>query len=454
MAADTTIDDVALYVKPHPDSGVYRYYRRVPAEAAAFDRRAFIKQSLKTKSLAEAQRRAIPVHDACVALWQNLIAGAGALSSWQKYETAVKLATSLGFTYRSAAEIANESADDILSRIEKVQEHTGAPQVEDALLGTVPEPDNRLSGLLELYVEHNVDGLAGLSPNQFKKHKTSRMRAIGYLIGVIGDKKITEITRRDALRFKLWWRDKVMAEGLTAYAANRSFSDIRGMLKPIDIALETDCVAVWAGISVAETNATALAKRPPLPPSWVRDRILAEGALDGLPLQARCIVYIFAETGMRPGGEIANLRGAIDIKLEGDEIDGVPFVPHVQVVERTDRRQKSKNAVRRIPLVGVALWAARQCPDGFPDYADKGDVLSDEIGHYLRTNGLLPTEEHVFYSLRHTFQDRIENAGCSERMQADLMGHEFGRPVYGDGPELVRRQALLKAIAFPVPWAI
>jgi hypothetical protein len=33
-------------------------------------------------------------------------------------------------------------------------------------------------------------------------------------------------------------------------------------------------------------------------------------------------------------------------------------------------------------------------------------------------------------------------------MQADLMGHEFGRPVYGDGSEMKRRQALLETIKF------
>lgn len=56
----------------------------------------------------------------------------------------------------------------------------------------------------------------------------------------------------------------------------------------------------------------------------------------------------------------------------------------------------------------------------------------------------MPTDDHTVYSLRHSFQDRIENANCSDRMQADLMGHEFGRPRYGDGPEMKRRQAFLE----------
>lgn len=96
--------------------------------------------------------------------------------------------------------------------------------------------------------------------------------------------------------------------------------------------------------------------------------------------------------------------------------------------------------------MGVALWAAKQYPEGFPRYQDKADVAPALIN--MKKEELRPTRLHTPYSFRHTFQDRIENAGVSDRMQADLMGHEFGRPVYGDGSEMERRQALLEALKF------
>lgn len=451
MAAATTIDDVAPYVSPHPASGVYRYYRRVPKEAAQFDKRVFVRQSLKTKSLQLAQERAIKVHDACAGLWSSLIAGAAAETSWQRYDAAVATAKSLGFEYRTATEIAAGPIDELVARVEKAAEHIDTPQIAAAVLGTVL-PEHRVSDIWNMYEHHNADGLAGLSEAQLEAQKKSRERAVRYLIDVIGDKTLAETTRSDALKFRSWWIKKIGRDGLTAYAGNRSIGDIRAMLGVIDARLQTGFAAPWSKLSIVETDATAMRKRPPIPDAFVRDRILAEGALDGLPLQARCIVYIFIETGMRPGGEIANLRPE-DIRLAGEPIDGVPFIPHVEVARRTDRRQKSKNAARRIPLVGVALWAARQCPNGFPDFADRGNELSDVVGHYLRERGLLPSPDHVFYSLRHTFSDRLENGGASDRMHADLMGHEFGRPRYGDGPELARRQELLQRIAFNVRWA-
>ena len=167
--------------------------------------------------------------------------------------------------------------------------------------------------------------------------------------------------------------------------------------------------------------------------------MLKDGALDTMNEEARSIVYIMIETGMRLG-EVCNLRPQ-DIRL-------VDEVPHIEVAERTDRRQKTEHSIRRVPLVGVALWAMKKHPNGFPRYQDKADSASALINKVMSSAGLRPTDRHTVYSFRHTFQDRIENANASDRMQADLMGHEFGRPSYGDGAEMKRRQALLEAIRF------
>lgn len=209
------------------------------------------------------------------------------------------------------------------------------------------------------------------------------------------------------------------------------------MLGVIDSALHTNFRDPWDGIRIKETNATKLEKRYPFSVKWIQDEILKDGILDGMNHEARMIVYTMIETGMRLG-EICNLR-PIDIKLDDE-------VPHVEVAERTDRRQKTDYSVRRIPLVGVALWAMKQAPDGFPRYADNADSASAAINKHLRSKGLCPTDRHTVYSLRHSFQDRIENAKASDRMQADLMGHEFGRPTYGDGSEMKRRQAFLNKV--------
>ena len=51
----------------------------------------------------------------------------------------------------------------------------------------------------------------------------------------------------------------------------------------------------------------------------------------------------------------------------------------------------SENQQRRvIPLAGVSLEAFRECPEGFPRYADN-PTLSATVNNYLRENGLPET---------------------------------------------------------------
>ncbi len=86
-------------------------------------------------------------------------------------------------------------------------------------------------------------------------------------------------------------------------------------------------------------------------------------------------------------------------------------------------------------------------PPGFLLYQDKADAASADINKFLMNAGLRPTPKHTVYSFRHTFQDRIENAGVSDRMQEDLMGHEFEPPTYGDGAEMKHRREFLESIS-------
>lgn len=436
-------DEISRYVVKDPASGIYRYYRRVPTEIAHLDKRTHVKQSLKTKNLKDALEKAESVHQAAERLWRALLGGNDNSSAVEQYSAAVKAAQSLGFSYKSNSEVGVAEPGEIIRRLAIARASLESTTVLDAVAGTAPTPTTRLSNLWSLYEQYNKAGLTGMSPNQMAKHQKSRERAIRYASEELGDMELAAITRKDVLRFRDWWTSKIEKEKLTAYSANRCFSDIMGMLTVIDDALHSTFHAAWEKARLKETNATKLKKRPPFPVAWVSDKILAAGALDNLNEDGRLIVYTMIESGLRLG-EVCNLRPQ-DIRLKDK-------VPHLEVAERDDRRQKTEHSIRRVPLVGVALWAMKQRPDGFPRYQDKADAASAVINKVMASAGLRPTDRHTVYSLRHTFQDRIENADCSDRLQADLMGHEFGRPTYGDGPEMERRQKFLKGILFDVPW--
>ncbi|GAB4071809.1 tyrosine-type recombinase/integrase [Ancylobacter sonchi] len=429
------------YVKRDPRTGVYRYYRRIPTliPQDPAHRRTHIRHSLKTKDLQTALATARRVHESVEALWSDFLEGKDTRQSWDQHDQRVARAQAYGYVYKPLASILSGPLDEIVSRTLDARDAIKNPAAVAAILGAEPPHNPRISEVWELYASHGKAALAGMSPGQLSAHETSRRRALTYLQDQLGDVGLADITRTEVLKFRDWWMGKVETEGLRAYTANRSFTDIKGMLAVVDAALRTSFHAVWEKVSLPETNKTKLRKRPMFNPDWVQDRFLAAGALDSLNLNARLIVYVMIETGMRLG-EVCNLRPQ-DIRL-------ADAVPHVEVAERDDRRQKTEYSIRRIPLVGVALWALRQAPAGFPRYADNADSASAAINKQITALKLRPSPRHTIYSLRHTFQFRIENAGASDRMQADLMGHEFGRPLYGDGPEMKRRQDLLDRIKF------
>lgn len=48
--------------------------------------------------------------------------------------------------------------------------------------------------------------------------------------------------------------------------------------------------------------------------------------------------------------------------------------------------------------------------------------MSALVNKYLAAQGLLPGEDHSFYSLRHTFEDRLTAVEAPEKVVASLMG--------------------------------
>jgi integrase len=68
------------------------------------------------------------------------------------------------------------------------------------------------------------------------------------------------------------------------------------------------------------------------------------------------------------------------------------------------------------------------------------------LSKYLKENDLIPSDKHTAYSLRHSFQNRLLAVNAPDRVQADLMGHKFNRPSYGDGSSLKQKLEWLNKI--------
>ncbi len=127
------------------------------------------------------------------------------------------------------------------------------------------------------------------------------------------------------------------------------------------------------------------------------------------------------------------------IRLDGE-------VPHISI-EPEGRQLKSHDARCVIPLTGVSLEAPKQYPEGFPRYRNRA-TLSAVVNKFLRAKFLLETPRHSFYSLRHSFEDRMLAAGIDDRIRRDLFGHRLDRERYGKGASLEHVAKLVTRIAF------
>ncbi len=307
-----------------------------------------------------------------------------------------------------------------------------------AVLGGAPKPEIALDELADRYFALTRTSLRSKAPDQVRKWRNPRIKAVNNLIAVIGNKSISEITRDDALMFRDWWITRVEDEGKDPGSANKDIGALNAMLTEVSDKLRLGIEQPFARMRLKGERHNP---RTAFTPDFVRDRILKRGALDGLNLEARLVVYLMIETGMRPS-EIVNL-GRETICLDHD-------VPHAQIGPAT-RETKTRASNRDIPLVGVSLAAARTAIErfgGFPRYANRADNVSALINKVLATSGLRPTPKHSLYSLRHTFEDRLTALEPPERVQVELMGHEYSRPRYGSGPSLEQKRAWLLRSAF------
>lgn len=408
--------------------------KRVPARFSGIEPRDYVWISLKTDSEREATEKAPQVWSAMLDSWEARLAGMTG-DAEARYEAARTLAHARGFRFLPMREVAKLPFDELVERVQAAMTPEGKidPVLGDAYLGAAKAPRVTLSKALEIYWTIAEDKTDGKSADQVRRMSYPRKRAFANLIGVIGDLPIEEIRPDDALSFRAWWRAKYKSEDLDPTSANKDFSYIASTLKVVARAKHLALPVPFSGLNFeADKKRTRL----PFSTAWIRDKILAPGALDGLNIEARCILLGMINTGYRPS-EAQGLL-AEHIVLDGP-------VPHI-AIKPVGRTLKTDSSERMIPLVGASLEAFRLCPQGFPRYRNTAN-LSNTVNAFLRDNGLLETPEHTFYGLRHSFEDRMLDADVDERIRRDVLGHSLNRERYGKGASLEKLAQIIQTVA-------
>src|SRR5690606_28435747 len=155
----------------------------------------------------------------------------------------------------------------------------------------------------EAYRETQAAYLSTLSPGQASKWGHPKQRALADLISVIGDKPVLDLIRADALAFRKHWQERVIGEGLAIDTANKAFGHISKMITEVERERQLGIPPVFRELRLEGGGS---GQRTAYSVDFVKKRFLVPEAFDGLNSEARDVILVMIETGLRPT-EIVNL---------------------------------------------------------------------------------------------------------------------------------------------------
>lgn len=419
-------------------NGWYVYNRRVPDTLKIYDNRKRIRIALNTKCPDTAMKKRTVINDEIEGYWKSLIQTKSTHSK-DKFSELVRKARILGFSYIPSSKLVEIPWEDLLSRVFAVKQNIESESLIHTVLGSPNIETITLSEALKRYWDYARPQLLNKNENQKRKWKNPRKKAVKNFIKHVGDMDISKITNLHIITLRDWWFERIVDEDISPSSANKDFIHLKSVLKAVStheqLSLDIDGIFKDVHFNSDHKNSRAVYTS-----EFIINELLNEENLVSLDNELKNILFVAIETGMRPV-EILNLAPE-DIILDNN-------IPHVHIRPRKGYSLKTKSSERKMPLVGCALEAFKNYPNGFNKFQKKPDQFSYHINRFLSLNGLRPTPQHTFYSLRHSFQDRLTALEVPDRIQCQLMGHSFkskGRMIYGSGATLEHLQKTMEKI--------
>ena len=297
---------------------------------------------------------------------------------------------------------------------------------------TPPQSDcPSLLDALEVYLEQKGKG----RPKTFR---VAAERSCNYLIGLCGNKQLSDYTRQDALQFRDW----LVARGLTGSSITRNFSYLKAV---INFALSEYALDVRNPfIGVYHDRSAGVLVRKPIPMEAIRK---VQSECHKIDDDIRWLIALISDTGMR----LAEGAGLLKRDFIGLDAD----LPYVCITKHPWRNLKTASSERKIPLVGEALWAAKRIVEtdnssdfAFPRYnrgsATAANSASAALNKWLKQ--YVP-DGCTMHSFRHSMRDRLRAVQCPSDITDQIGGWTtdgVGQG-YGSGyPMSVLREWLIK----------
>jgi|TARA_R100000501_G_scaffold17988_1_gene35569 hypothetical protein len=276
----------------------YQLRRRVPRRYHGVETRRTVWISLHTDSESLAQSKAIHAWEQLIEAWEARLAGRSSDAD-ERYAAVQELASLRGYRYLQADRVSQLPLEELVERIEAIQGGGDVPDAVEAasLLGGVEKPEPTLEAALGLYWSLAREKVIGKSEDQIRRWRNPRIKAVRNFVSVIGNKPIAAITRDDMLDFRQHWLERIEAGAVTPNTANKDLIHLGDILKTVNRMKRLGITLPLGELSFREGEKRT---RPPFSTKWIREKLLAQHALDGLNEEARALLLGVINTGYRP----------------------------------------------------------------------------------------------------------------------------------------------------------
>jgi len=245
-----------------------------------------------------------------------------------------------------------------------------------------------------------------------------------YVAKLLGNRPITSYSTSEAAQFRDW----CLGKGMNINSVKRVFASVRSIINLNIREYGLDGSNAFSGTYMPDGYDTP--KRKPIPNDILK---VIQRACQTSNDEPRWLVALISDTGMRLSEAAGLCKG--DVYLDKE-------VPYVDIKPHSWRRLKTAGSQRKVPLVGVSLWAARQAyavsnsPFLFPRYCDEKECHSNSASAALnKWLKQVAGSDYVIHSFRHSMRDRLRAVSCPSDMIDQIGGWSSGKTGegYGDG---------------------
>lgn len=415
---------------------IYQFVMRIPTELVPHYGRQSIRKSLRTEDQMEAFRKAERLAQTYKAEFAALSLNRS-LTPRETMDAASRLAERYQTLDSFVDAVAEPKRQAYAGQCLETYEHAPVEEfltpVEQETLRRLQNPQElRLSGVFTYYEQHHKKG----KDPQFIERCH---RYWNQFVGVVGDIPFADLKRSHVRSYI----DHRLTDGMSTGTVRRELNQLRAIVQMCITETEANRSNPFSSVSIQNEGKDAKDKKVP---TELELQEIANSFL-GDPSSTALIILMQLETGTRVG-EISGLK-LEDVVLEHE-------TPHIDLKDNEWRTLKNDSSERTVPLVGVALHAARKAVEShpgahealFPNYAKPrgNDSASAAVNKRLKRWGL------TSHSFRHAMTDRLKNADVTQDVRDEIKGHGSGKmdAYYGKGRALRKKQESLLKVAISV----